>query len=159
IVFNSVHFMMGEPLLLRAFVVIVLGGLGSIPGALISGLLIGIIQTLTVAYLSAELADALVFSILFLVLLIRPTGLFHGVVATAVGPAAGMVVAISLARLRRVFHARATLGLVQIVLSITLKWVKVTDGALGINGIPNTVGLVGWLCVVVVLAYVMSALG
>jgi len=83
IVFNSVHFMMGEPLLLRAFVVIVLGGLGSIPGALVAGLLIGIIQTLTVAYLSAELADALVFSILFLVLLIRPTGLFHGAGAVA----------------------------------------------------------------------------
>jgi branched-chain amino acid transport system permease protein len=83
IVFNSVHFMMGEPLLLRAFVVIVLGGLGSIPGALIAGLLIGVIQTLTVAYLSAGLADALVFSILFLVLLIRPTGLFGGAGAVA----------------------------------------------------------------------------
>jgi branched-chain amino acid transport system permease protein len=83
IVFNSVHFMMGEPLLLRAFVVIVLGGLGSIPGALVAGLLIGVIQTLTVAYLSAGLADALVFSILFLVLLIRPTGLFGGAGAVA----------------------------------------------------------------------------
>lgn len=78
IVFNSVHFMMGEPLLLRAFVVIILGGLGSIPGALIAGLLIGIVQTLTVAYLSAGLADALVFSLLILVLLYRPTGLFGG---------------------------------------------------------------------------------
>ena len=67
--------MMGEPLLLRAFVVIILGGLGSIPGALIAGLLIGIIQTLTVAYISAGMADALVFSLLFLVLLVRPTGL------------------------------------------------------------------------------------
>ncbi|NGN44577.1 branched-chain amino acid ABC transporter permease [Mesorhizobium sp. CGMCC 1.15528] len=83
IVFNSVHFMMGEPLLLRAFVVIILGGLGSIPGALIAGLLIGIIQTLTVAYLSAGLADALVFSTLFLVLLVRPTGLFGGASAVA----------------------------------------------------------------------------
>jgi branched-chain amino acid transport system permease protein len=83
IVFNSVHFMMGEPLLLRAFVVIILGGLGSIPGALIAGLLIGIIQTLTVAYLSAGLADAIVFSALFLVLLVRPTGLFGGAAAVA----------------------------------------------------------------------------
>jgi branched-chain amino acid transport system permease protein len=83
IVFNSVHFMMGEPLLLRAFVVIVLGGLGSIPGALVAGLLIGIVQTLTVAYLSAGLADALVFSTLFVVLLVRPTGLFGGAGAVA----------------------------------------------------------------------------
>jgi branched-chain amino acid transport system permease protein len=83
IVFNSVQFMMGEPLLLRAFVVVVLGGLGSIPGALVAGLLIGLIQTLTVAYLSAGLADALVFSTLFLVLLVRPTGLFGGVGAVA----------------------------------------------------------------------------
>jgi branched-chain amino acid transport system permease protein len=83
IVFNSVHFMMGEPLLLRAFVVIVLGGLGSIPGALLAGLLIGVVQTLTVAYLSAGLADTLVFSTLFVVLLVRPTGLFGGAGAVA----------------------------------------------------------------------------
>ena len=76
LVFNSVHFMMGEPLLLRAFVVIILGGLGSIPGALIAGLLIGIVQVLTVSYLSAGMADVVVFSLLFLVLLARPTGLF-----------------------------------------------------------------------------------
>ncbi|MWB78198.1 branched-chain amino acid ABC transporter permease [Pseudooceanicola sp. 216_PA32_1] len=79
LVFNSVHFMMGEPLLLRAFVVIILGGLGSIPGALVAGLLIGIVQVLTVSYLSAGLADVVVFSLLFLVLLARPTGLFGSV--------------------------------------------------------------------------------
>jgi len=83
LVFNSVHFMMGEPLLLRAFVVIILGGLGSIPGALVAGLLIGIVQTLTVAYVSAGVADAVVFSLLFLVLLLRPTGLFGGATAVA----------------------------------------------------------------------------
>lgn len=83
ILFNSVHFMMGEPLLLRAFVVIILGGLGSIPGALVAGLLIGVIQTLTVAYVSAGMADAMVFSTLFLVLLARPTGLFGGAGAVA----------------------------------------------------------------------------
>jgi branched-chain amino acid transport system permease protein len=83
LVFNSVQFMMGEPLLLRAFVVVVLGGLGSIPGALVAGLLIGLVQTLTVAYLSTGLADALVFSTLFVVLLVRPTGLFGGAGAVA----------------------------------------------------------------------------
>ena len=74
--FNSVHFMMGEPLLLRAFVVIVLGGLGSIVGAVLAGLLLGIVQALSVAYVSSGFADAIIFSILFLVLVARPTGLF-----------------------------------------------------------------------------------
>jgi branched-chain amino acid transport system permease protein len=74
--FNSVHFMMGEPFMLRAFVVIILGGLGSITGALVAGLLLGIVQTMTVVYLSAGLSDAIVFSILFLTLLVRPTGFF-----------------------------------------------------------------------------------
>jgi branched-chain amino acid transport system permease protein len=79
--------------------------------------------------------------------------------ATALGTAAGAIVAIPLARLRGVFQALATLALVQIVLSITLNWVDVTDGALGINSIPKTVGLVGLLCVVAVLTYLMSAIG
>lgn len=74
--FNSVHFLMGEPYLLRAFVVIVLGGLGSIGGALIGGLLLGIVQTFTVSYLSSALSDAIIYSLLFSILLVRPSGLF-----------------------------------------------------------------------------------
>jgi branched-chain amino acid transport system permease protein len=74
--FNSVHFLMGEPYMLRAFVVIVLGGLGSVGGAVLAGLLLGVVQTLTVAYLSTGLSDAIVFSMLFLTLLVRPTGFF-----------------------------------------------------------------------------------
>ena len=76
--FNSVHFLMGEPLLLRAFVVIVLGGLGSIVGAVVAGLLLGIIQALGVAYLSSGVVDAIIFGLLFLTLVLRPTGLFGG---------------------------------------------------------------------------------
>ncbi len=74
--FNSIHFMMGEPFLLRGFVVIILGGLGSIPGAMIAGLLFGMIQTMTVAYLPSGLTDAIIFSLLFAILMIRPHGLF-----------------------------------------------------------------------------------
>lgn len=74
--FNSVHFLMGEPYLLNAFVVIVLGGLGSIGGALIGGILFGIVKTLTVIYLSSVLGDAIIYSVLLLVLLFRPYGLF-----------------------------------------------------------------------------------
>jgi branched-chain amino acid transport system permease protein len=76
IAFNSVHFLMGEPYMLRAFVVIVLGGLGSVAGAVIAGLLLGLIQTMTIAYISTDLSDAVIFSLLFLILLVRPTGFF-----------------------------------------------------------------------------------
>ena len=74
--FNSVHYVMGEPLLLRAFVVVVLGGMGSIAGAVLAGLLLGIVQSLSVAYASSGVADAVVFSLLFVALLARPNGLF-----------------------------------------------------------------------------------
>jgi branched-chain amino acid transport system permease protein len=76
IAFNAVHFLMGDAYMLRAFVVIVLGGLGSVMGALIAGLLLGLVQTLTIAYVSSGLSDAIIFSILFVVLLVRPTGFF-----------------------------------------------------------------------------------
>jgi len=74
--FNSVHYVMGEPLLLRAFVVVVLGGMGSIIGAVVAGLLLGVVQSLSVAYVSSGLSDALIFCLLFAVLAVRPTGLF-----------------------------------------------------------------------------------
>ena len=73
--FNSIHFVMGEPYLLRGFVVVILGGLGSIPGALLAGLLLGMMQTLTVAFLPSGLTDTIIFSMLFLILLFRPHGL------------------------------------------------------------------------------------
>jgi branched-chain amino acid transport system permease protein len=76
IAFNSVHFLMGEPYMLRAFVVIVLGGLGSMGGAVIAGLALGVVQTLAVAYVSTGLSDTIVFTLLFLTLLFKPTGLF-----------------------------------------------------------------------------------
>jgi branched-chain amino acid transport system permease protein len=78
IAFNTVTYVMGEAVMLQAFVVIVLGGLGSVMGAIFAGILIGMIQTLTTAYISTELSDAVVFGLLFLVLLVRPTGFFAG---------------------------------------------------------------------------------
>jgi branched-chain amino acid transport system permease protein len=83
--FNSIHFMMGEPFLLRGFVVIILGGLGSIPGALLAGLLFGMIQTLTVAYLPSGLTDAIIFAALFVILLVRPNGLLGKEAAGHIG--------------------------------------------------------------------------
>ena len=53
----------------------VLGGIGSIPGAMIGGLALGIIENLSKAYISTELSDAIVFGVLIVVLLLKPTGL------------------------------------------------------------------------------------
>ena len=78
IAFNSVSYTMGEPIMLQAFVVIVLGGLGSVPGAVLAGVMLGVIQTLTTVYISSELSDAVVFGLLFIVLLVRPRGFFAG---------------------------------------------------------------------------------
>ena len=61
---------------IKAFAVIMLGGLGSIPGAVVGGLLYGIAETLAVYYLGATWQDAIAFALLIIVLVIKPTGLF-----------------------------------------------------------------------------------
>jgi branched-chain amino acid transport system permease protein len=73
--FNSIHYVMGEPYLLYGFVIIILGGLGSIAGALLASLLFGMLQTLTIAFLPSELTVTIVFGALFLILLFMPNGL------------------------------------------------------------------------------------
>lgn len=60
---------------IKAFVAAVFGGIGSIPGAMIGGILLGVIEVLGRTYISSQLADAIVFLVLILVLLIRPTGI------------------------------------------------------------------------------------
>ena len=60
---------------IKAFVAAVFGGIGSIPGAFIGGLLLGVIEILSKAYISSLLADAIVFAVLIIVLLVKPTGL------------------------------------------------------------------------------------
>jgi len=61
---------------LKAFVAAVLGGIGSIPGAMAGGLLLGIVETLVSAYLSSTYRDAIAFVVLIAILLYRPAGLF-----------------------------------------------------------------------------------
>ncbi|MBQ6392593.1 MAG: branched-chain amino acid ABC transporter permease [Eubacterium sp.] len=60
---------------IKAFTAAVFGGIGSIPGAMIGGLILGIIEIMSRAYISTELSDAIVFACLIIVLLVKPTGL------------------------------------------------------------------------------------
>ena len=60
---------------IKAFTAAVFGGIGSIPGAMIGGILLGVIEIFARAYISSELADAIVFGVLIVVLIFRPTGL------------------------------------------------------------------------------------
>lgn len=60
---------------IKAFVAAVFGGIGSIPGAFIGGILLGIIEILSKAYISSQLSDAIVFAVLIVVLLVKPTGI------------------------------------------------------------------------------------
>lgn len=60
---------------IKAFVAAVFGGIGSIPGAMIGGVLLGVIEQLSKAYISSQLSDAIVFLVLIVVLVVRPTGI------------------------------------------------------------------------------------
>ncbi|MBQ2700696.1 MAG: branched-chain amino acid ABC transporter permease [Clostridia bacterium] len=60
---------------IKAFTAAVFGGIGSIPGAMVGGILLGVIEILGKAYVSTELGDAFVFAVLIVVLLVKPTGL------------------------------------------------------------------------------------
>ena len=60
---------------IKAFTAAVFGGIGSIPGAMLGGILLGIIEIFGKSYISTELSDAIVFAVLIIVLLVKPTGL------------------------------------------------------------------------------------
>ena len=60
---------------IKAFVAAVLGGIGSMPGAMLGGILLGVIENLAKRYISTELSDAIVFAVLIIVLMVKPTGL------------------------------------------------------------------------------------
>ncbi len=74
--FNAIHPYMGEQMMLRGFVVVIVGGLGDIFGALLAGLLLGVVEVLTAGYLASGLKEAVGFAILVAVLWTRPAGLF-----------------------------------------------------------------------------------
>ncbi|MDR3524773.1 MAG: branched-chain amino acid ABC transporter permease [Acetobacteraceae bacterium] len=74
--FNAIQPYMGESMMLRGFVVIIVGGMGDSRGALVAGLALGIIEVLTAGYIDSGLKETVAFAILVVVLWTRPQGLF-----------------------------------------------------------------------------------
>ena len=74
--FNAISPFMGQPMLHKGIAVIILGGMGDIRGAMIGGLFLGFAEVMSVAYLSSDFRDAVAFGLLFLILLVRPSGMF-----------------------------------------------------------------------------------
>ena len=73
---NAVFPLMGQPMLHKGIAVIILGGMGDIRGALVGGLFLGFAEVMSVAYVGSTMRDAVAFGLLFLVLLVRPQGIF-----------------------------------------------------------------------------------
>ena len=81
---SVVYVTMGDLATLKAFTAAILGGIGSVTGALLGALILGLSESLTAAYISAGYRDAIVFVILILVLLLKPSGLLGRRVAMKV---------------------------------------------------------------------------
>lgn len=75
---NSAQLGMGSAIELKGLAVIIVGGMGSLPGALVGGLLLGLAEVFAVQYIGSSWRDLIAFGLLFLILLLRPQGLFGG---------------------------------------------------------------------------------
>jgi branched-chain amino acid transport system permease protein len=73
---NAVFPHMGQPMLHKGIAVVILGGMGDIRGALLGGFFLGFAEVFSVAYIGSNMRDAVAFGLLFIVLLLRPEGLF-----------------------------------------------------------------------------------
>ena len=82
--YGQVNFTMGWSYGLKAFIAAVLGGIGNIPGAMLGGLLLGVIEAMGAAFISTAWKDGIAFIILILILIFRPTGLLGERVADKV---------------------------------------------------------------------------
>lgn len=76
IAFNAVEPTMGIPMGFKGLAVLILGGLGNIPGAMIGGLIVGLAEVFSVAYGASSYRDAVAFGLIIIVLFVRPQGLF-----------------------------------------------------------------------------------
>jgi branched-chain amino acid transport system permease protein len=76
--FNFINNQMGLPMGLKGLAIIIFGGMGSVPGAVVGGIILGLSETLVVAYGSSAYRDAIAFFIIIAVLLVKPRGLFGG---------------------------------------------------------------------------------
>ena len=81
--FNYINNQMGLPMGLKGLAIIIFGGMGSVPGAVAGGIILGLSETFVVAYGSSGYRDAIAFFIIIAVLLVRPRGLFGGTAAEA----------------------------------------------------------------------------
>lgn len=75
--YDAVYFTMGQAAGIKAFTAAVLGGIGSIPGAMVGGLVLGVVENFGAVYISSNYRDAIAFVVLVLVLLIKPSGIFN----------------------------------------------------------------------------------
>ncbi|NSW86873.1 MAG: branched-chain amino acid ABC transporter permease [Syntrophobacteraceae bacterium] len=82
--YGQINFTMGWGYGLKAFTAAILGGIGNIPGAMLGGVLLGVVESLGAAYLSFAWKDAIAFCVLILILIVRPTGLLGERVAEKV---------------------------------------------------------------------------
>jgi len=82
--YGQINFTMGWTYGLKAFTAAILGGIGNIPGAMVGGLLLGVIESLGAAYISLAYKDAIAFLVLILILILRPSGLLGERVAEKV---------------------------------------------------------------------------
>lgn len=73
--YGQIDFTMGWNYGLKAFTAAILGGIGNIPGAMLGGLLLGVIEAMSAAYIAAAWKDVIAFAVLILILIVRPTGL------------------------------------------------------------------------------------
>ncbi|MBP1971264.1 branched-chain amino acid transport system permease protein [Virgibacillus natechei] len=69
---------MGELVIMKAFVIIIIGGMGSIPGAIVAGYMLGIVESFGATYISGDYRDVIAFALLVIILTFKPTGLFPG---------------------------------------------------------------------------------
>jgi branched-chain amino acid transport system permease protein len=76
LVYNAVSPFMGTEMILKGFTIMLLGGLGNVMGAMIGGILLGLVEVFSVAYIASSYKDAFSFGIMIIILIFRPSGLF-----------------------------------------------------------------------------------